>query len=166
MMFVNGVQFFMTISQHIGFGTSEHITNAKRATLVQSLLQINRLYKRKGFKIQAVMMDGQFEPIEADSDNAGIAVSTTSRYDHKPIIERYIRTIKDRSISVWSTLPFKKVPFRIIIEFIYASVFWFHAFPHHDGISTTMSTREIITGTTLDYNCHCKHQYSDYIQTH
>ena len=29
-----------------------------------------------------------------------------------------------------------------------------------------MNPREIITGTTLDYNCHCKHQYGDYIQTH
>ena len=37
-MFVNRVQFFMTISRHIGFGTSEHITNAKKATIMQFLL--------------------------------------------------------------------------------------------------------------------------------
>ena len=80
-MFVNGAQFFMTISQNIGFGTSEHITNAKTATLVQSLLQVKRLYKRRGLKIQTVMMDGQFDPIEADTNNAGIAVNTTSIYE-------------------------------------------------------------------------------------
>ena len=76
-MFVNGAQIFMTISQHIGFGTSEHITNTKTATLRQSLLQAKRLCKRRGFKIQTVMMDGKFEPIMVNYDNAGIAVNTT-----------------------------------------------------------------------------------------
>ena len=54
----------------------------------------------------------------------------------------------------------------MIIDLIAASVFWFHDLPHHDGILTTMSPRDIITGMTLDYNRHCKHQYSDYVQTH
>ena len=52
----------------------------------------------------------------------------------------------------------------MIIELVAASVFWFRAFPHHDGISTTIITRDIITGMNLDYNCHCKHQYGDYVQ--
>ena len=91
----------MTISRHISFRTSEHITNAKTATLVQSLLQVNSLYKRRGFKIQTIMIDGQFDPIKPDDDNAGIAVNTTSRDEHEPIIGRYIHTIKDRSRSVW-----------------------------------------------------------------
>ena len=111
-------------------------------------------------------MDGQFEPIKADANNAGIAVNITSRDEHNLVIERYIRTIKERSRSVWSTLPFKKVHVRIIIKLVDASVFWFHDLPHHYGISTTMSPRDIITGITLDYNCYCKHQYGDYVQTH
>ena len=89
-----------------------------------------------------------------------------SRYEHNPVIERHIRTIKDRSISVCPTLPFDKLLVRMIIELVDASVFWFHDSPHHDSISTTMSTCEIITGMTLDYNRHCKHQYGDYVQTH
>ena len=113
--FVNGVQFFMTISQHIGFGESEHITNANTDTLVQSLLQVKRFHNRRGFKIQTVIMYVQFDPIKADADNAVISVNTTSRYEHEPAIERYIRTIKDRSRSFCSTLPFNKVPVRMII---------------------------------------------------
>ena len=54
----------------------------------------------------------------------------------------------------------------MIIELVAASVFWFHTLPHHGGISTTMSPRDIITGMTLEYNHHCKHQYGDYVQTH
>ena len=44
-MFVNGVQFFMTISRHIRFRASEHITNSNTVTLLQYLLQVNHLYK-------------------------------------------------------------------------------------------------------------------------
>ena len=165
-MFVKKVQFFIIISQHISFETSEHITNAKTATLIQSLLQVKRLYKRRGFKIQTVMMGGQFYFIKSKADNAGMSVNTTSIDEHEPAIERYIHTIKDRSRLVWSTLPFKKVPVRMIIDLVATSVFWFHVFPHHDSISTTMSPREILTGITLDYNHHCKHQYGDYVKTH
>ena len=111
------------------------------------------------------MMDGKFEPIKDDVNNTGMAFNTTSRDEHEPVIKRHIQTIKDRLISVWSTLHLKKVPIRMIIELIAASVFLFHAFPHHDGISTTMIPHDIITGMTLDYNHHCKHQYGDYVQT-
>ena len=54
----------------------------------------------------------------------------------------------------------------MIIDLVHGSVFWFHALPHNDTISTTMSPHEIITGMTLDYNRHCKHQYGDYVHTH
>ena len=112
------------------------------------------------------MMYGQFEPIKADADNAGMAGNTTLIYEHEPFIKCHIRTIKDRSISVYSTFPFKKVPVRMIIELVSESVFWFHVFPHHDGISTTIIPRDIITDMTLDYNHHCKNQYGYYVQTH
>ena len=89
-----------------------------------------------------------------------------SRYEHNPVIERHIRTIKDRSISVCPTLPFDKLLVRMIIELVDASVFWFHDFPHHDIISTTTSPFGIIPGMILDYNHHCNNQYCDYIKTH
>ena len=114
----------MTISQHIGFGKSEHITNAKIATLVRSLLQVKCLYKRRVFKMQTIMMDGQFEPIKGDVNNTGMAVNTTSRDDHETVIERHICTIKYRLISVCSTLHLKKVTIRMIIDLIAASVFY------------------------------------------
>ena len=138
-MFFNRVKCFMNIYQHIGFWTSDHITDTNIVTLVQSLLQVKRLYNMRGLKIQTVMVDGQFEPIKANADNEGMEVNTTSRDEHKPVIERYIRIIKDRSRSVWSTLPFKEAPVRTIIDLIDASVFLVPCFPtsqrhihHHD----------------------------------
>ena len=86
--FVDGAQFFITIYRHIGFGKSEHITNAKTATLVQSLIKVKRLYKSRGFKIQIFMVDSQFDPIKSNAENAVIAVKNISRDEHKPVIER------------------------------------------------------------------------------
>ena len=47
------------------------------------------------------MMDVQFYPIKTNTNNARMAVNTISRDDNDPVIKHYIRTIKDRSISVW-----------------------------------------------------------------
>ena len=67
-------------------------------------------------------MDSKFDPIKADTDNAVISFNTISRDENEPVIECYIRTIKDRSISVWSTLTFEKVPVRMIIELVLSHI--------------------------------------------
>ena len=64
------------------------------------------------------------------------------------------------------TLPFNKLPARMIIELIYCSVFWLNAFPHEDGVSDTLSPRCIIDGMRIDYNKHCRLEFGNYVQTH
>ena len=38
--------------------------------------------------------------------------------------------------------------------------------PHPNGISETMSPKEIITGFKVDFTNHCKLKFGDYMQTH
>ena len=33
-------------------------------------------------------------------------------------------------------------------------------------MSDTMSPRAIVTGTTMDYGCHCQLEFGEYVQTH
>ena len=54
-IFVNGIQFFMTISQHhIQFATCEMITNAKTETIVEFIKQVIKAYSKCKFKIDNV----------------------------------------------------------------------------------------------------------------
>jgi hypothetical protein len=65
-----------------------------------------------------------------------------------------------------STLPFKNLPSRMIIELIHFVVLWLNAFPPLSGVSNTYSLRTIMTGTTLDYNNHCRLPFGAYVETH
>jgi hypothetical protein len=165
-MFVNKLPFFVTISRHIKFGTAELIADQKHETLVKAARDVHNIYKKRGFNITTVLMDGQFEGITGDLAGFGVTVNTVARGEHVPEAERYIRTIKERARCVYNTMPFKKIPGRMVAELIYYSVFWLNSFPARDGISKTLSPRSIVTGSHIDYNKHCRLEYGAYVQVH
>ena len=49
---------------------------------------------------------------------------------------------------------------------VYTQNFWLNAFPHVDGISQTLSPKEIITRFKVNFLQHCKLEFGDYVQTH
>ena len=111
-------------------------------------------------------MDGQFEPLRGDLAEMGIQLNTISNDEHVPEIERQIRTLKERTRAIYCTLPFRKIPRRLIIEMIYAANYWLNMFPRKGGISQTMSPRTLLTGLTMNYHRHCRLEFGEYVQTH
>ena len=77
-----------------------------------------------------------------------------------------VRTVKKRVRGVHVTVPFKKMPGRMIINLVYASVFWLNCFYPSGSICGDLSPRTIITGQTIDFNRHVKHEFGAYVQTH
>ena len=121
---------------------------------------------KRGFKISTLLMDRQFESIRGDLAEMQINLNTVSNDEHVPEVERYIRTIKERAHCVYNTLPFRRIPTRMIIEIVYHSVFWLNSFPAEDGISPKLSPCAIVIGTLIDYNKHCKLEFGTYVQVH
>eukprot|EP00978_Attheya_sp_CCMP212_P043302 scaffold280126_cov62-Attheya_sp.AAC.1 len=80
-------------------------------------------------------MDGQFEPLRSELADLRINLNVVSNDEHVPEIERHIRTTKERVRCIYNTLPFKKIPPRLVVEMVYASNFWLNAFPPADGVS-------------------------------
>ena len=106
-------------------------------------------------------MDGQFDGgLHGKITLLGITLHTASNDEHVPEIECHIRAQKERVRSVYTMLPFQRIPTRIIIELIYYSVFWLNSFPAAGGISDTLSPRTIIVGSTIDYAQHCRIEFS------
>ena len=164
-MFVNGVRFFMTIARHIQFATCEMISDAKTPTLITSVKQIQRTYAKRGFNIQNMNMDVQFKPSKNELESLGINTNFVSRDEHVPEIERFIRTIKERTRGIQCTLPFKRYPMRMTVELVITQIFYWNSLPKASGISSTLSPRAIITGMSINY-AHCKLKFGEYVQTH
>ena len=141
LMFVNKIPFLMSISRHIRFGTAHHIKNQQGTTIFNGIRAIHQVYLQRGFRIQNAFMDGQFEPLRGHLAELGIVLNTASNDEHVPEIERQIRTVKERTRAIYCTLPFKKMPRRLIIEMVYAANYWLNMFPRKGGVCKTLSPR-------------------------
>ena len=153
----------MTKSRHIKFTTVQFINNAESDTLYESILEVKKLYRRRGFEINCILMDGQFKPIELQLLAAQITLNSTAADEHVSEIERMIRVVKGRVRGVYTNVPFKRIPGRMVIELVYAAVFWLNYFYPSPSICDNLSPRTIMTGHTLDFNRHCKHEFGAYV---
>jgi hypothetical protein len=165
-MFVNGMPFVTSISRNVKFTTIEYVTSRSKKNLVKSLLKIISLYKSRGFAPSTALMDREFECLRLELLTHVVNLNTTAASKHVPDIERQIRLIKERTRALRSTLPFKNIPGRMIIEMLANVVLRINAFPPPSGVSKTYSPRTIMTGTALDFNTHCQIPFGAYAEVH
>ena len=138
----------------------------KQATMLKCIANVATLYRKAGFKVTTALLDGEFVPLRGGLAEIGVTLNETSRDEHVGDIERYIRTIKERMRSIYNTMPFHKVPARLVIEMAKTAVFWLNAFPVSRGASRDLSPCTILTGQKVDYKRHCRFQFGEYTQTH
>jgi len=165
-MFVNKLAFLVIISIGIKFGTVEYIASRSHETILAGIIPIKNLYVKRGFIVTDCKANLEFAPLKDDLSAEGIDLHPVAEDKHIPEIERQIRTIKERTRCVYNSLPFTKVPARMLIEMVMASMFWLNMFPPIDGVSDKLSSRAIVTGMTFDYNAHCHVEFGAYVQTH
>lgn len=165
-MFVNGVSFLVSISRAIKFCTAEALANRRGATLLVGLKRIKSTYSRRGFLVNRAAADNEFAVLENGLAEVGVVLNVVARDEHVPEIERHIRTLKERCRAIYNTLPFTRMPKRMVTELVYNATFWLHAFPVEDGLSDTISPRELITGIMVDAAKHCVLAFGAYVQTH
>ncbi|GAX19421.1 hypothetical protein FisN_4Lu403 [Fistulifera solaris] len=163
-LFVNKVPFFITTSRDLHFGTVEDLNNRQIPTVSAALEQVVKLYERRGLKVVTINADREFAPLETDFPK--VTFNFASADEHVPEIERYIRTVKDRVRSRYNTLPFTRIPRLMLVRLVANAVFWLNAFPHKDGVSTTLSPRYLLTGQHLDASKHVRCEFGSYVQTH
>ena len=100
----------MTTSHNTHFGTAELVKDMKDNTLITSIKQVIQAYQARGFKIQAILADRQFQHIQQIIKQKDIRFNICAANEHVPEIERYIRTVKERIRSIAATLPFERYP--------------------------------------------------------
>ena len=137
------------------FSTIKNVVDRKAATLLKSLRSIKSVYT-KYIYITTLYMDNEFEVLCNALQDDGITLNTTAADEHVPQIERQIKVVKERFRITWNLFPYKKLPNRMISCMVGNAVFWLNAPPVNSGMSCTISTRTLMTGTTIDFKKHCK----------
>lgn len=146
LMHVNGLPFLVTISKNIKFGTVSHLRNKQPNTIVEALTRVCNLYHSRHFQVVLVKADHEFESCRQQIESLHISLNVTAWDEHVGEVERYIRTVKERTREVFNLLPFQRIPACLVAELVMSQVFWLNAFPVTDGISDRLSRRYILTG--------------------
>ena len=110
-MFVNKIPFLITISRNIHFGTVEELPNRKLQTVKEKLKNVINIYAHRGFNVSTILADGEFEPMRPWFP----LLNTCAENEHVPEIERFIRTIKNSTRSIYQMLLFTRIPRLIVI---------------------------------------------------
>jgi hypothetical protein len=166
LMFVNHLPFLVTFSRNVRFGTVEKLGCKSNTMIMSALKDVFKIFRGGGFKVESAVMDREFEPLRGALAVYGVGLNTTSCDEHVGDIERYICTVKERTRSTYNTLPFERMPQRLVIQIVCSSVFWLNSFPSTNGIAETLSPREIVLRQSLNCNKHCQLKFGTYIQTH
>ena len=87
---------------------AELVKDMKNNTLITSIDQVIQAYQTRGFKIKAILADGQFRHIQQLIEQKGIVLNICTANKYVPKIERYIRTVKERVRSIATMLPFER----------------------------------------------------------
>jgi len=165
-MFVNKIAFLVTISRNVKFGTITFLTSRRAEVVGRAMVIVIKFYRQRGFRVQQCNGDGEFEVLRADLADVGAQLNIAAENEHVPEVERYIRTLKERTRATYNTLPFKRIPHTMMVEMVRASCFWLNMFPAHDGVSNRWSPRQIMTGQCSDYNLQCQLEFGEYAQVH
>ena len=79
-------------------------------------------------------MDNQFRPL-GNHMPVGVQLNEGSADEHVALIEKYIRTVKERVRCVVSVLQFEFLPRVLIRGLVEGQIFWLNAFTRKGGIS-------------------------------
>ena len=89
-LFINKILLVLMASHNIHFGTAELIKDMKNNTLVTSIQQVLQAFQAFGFRIKAILADGQFKHIQQIIKPKGIKLNICTANEQLPENERYI----------------------------------------------------------------------------
>ncbi len=133
--FVDGIAFLLRVSKNIKFITAEHVASCTAKSLTKHMDRVIQVYTRACFSVRIILMDGEFEKVK--NELPLVVSNTTAVKEHVSDAEHSIRTLKEWMQGIVGTLPFKFIPRRLKMEFIYFVVLWLNAFPAKSGVSAT-----------------------------
>ena len=144
--FVNKIPFFHTKSGKINFLTTQVLQSRSALQIIKGLLIVKKIYKDRGFIITDVHGDNEFNIKKLKEVLSPTNLHLCAQDEHVPIIERSIRTVKERSRSTTHALPFRRFPRILTVNLVEAMTSWLNAFPTTTGVSQSISPATIVLG--------------------
>ena len=124
-MKVNGIPFLVSISTMLDFVYTSELKDLTINTTVDAIGRMVKINKSRGFYIVGMAADNGFKVLETNKRYLalGIPINIASEDEHESFSERLIRSLKERTRMILSTVLLKKLMRRMIIKLVYSQVF-------------------------------------------
>ena len=144
--YVNGHVFFMSKSSKLNFTTAKYHKSRSMKSIINSLNDIRQLYSSRGFRIENIHGDNEFNKEEIKKSQLPALFHIYGKDKHVGLIERSNQMVKNKARTMTHAAPYQYIPKVMVIGFITEAAKWINAFPSMNGISKTMSPATIVQG--------------------
>jgi hypothetical protein len=86
---------------------TEHLPVRTAASLSKHLQRVLLVYRRAGFRVRSILMDGEFEKVKGLMPT--VECNTTAAKEHVSKAEHSIRMVKEQTQGIVMTLPFTHI---------------------------------------------------------
>jgi len=162
--YINGCMFLHTISRNIKFRTLEQINNGSYNTMLNAVQTVFNLYESRGFSIDQLRGDGQFECLRESIRPTHLHTAAVG--EHVPDVERSIQTIEDDCRAIYHGLPYRLYPKLMLTALANTSVQNRNLFPQKDGVSNTIGCTTMMTGLPFPDVSYFALEFGTYVQAH
>ena len=146
-MYINGMPFFVTISQHIGMIHCIRVLNKENKTIANAITKIIGVYSARGFVVRTMHGDNAFEGLTDWLINEHkVQLTLCGAKGHVPRVENAIKLIKERVRCLRHHMPFDALPINVTIEMVARAVLLINSFNRKAGVHKVLSPREIVEG--------------------
>ena len=133
--YVNGNVFLHVKSKNMDYVSIEGLKNREANTMNEKLKKICNMYRKRGFTITDVYGDNKFNHQAYVDTVLPARLHICAKGEHVPIVERSIRTVKERTRVICQSLPFNRMP-KIMVRALLGQVeIWLNQFPSTNRLS-------------------------------
>ena len=164
LFFIDGDGYMIAVMSPLDYTSVVHIKNRKTAVLRGALWKILAKIDQQHYEVSYILTDneGGVTALFPELQRAGYGINPAGAGDHVPIVERKIRTIKERVRAYLQSIPYTLMfsLLRYLVEFCVTMI---NLLPDDQRVDPT-SPHEAFTGLKVDYNKQLRISFGDYAE--
>ena len=146
LFYVNGIPFLHTKSKNLNYITIQKIDSRTTSEIKKELKNVIMRYLSRVITITDVFADNEFNQDVYREMLLPATLHICAKGEHVPIIERSVRTVKERARSVYNDVPYTKMTKLMIISLMEGVKRWLNIFPSTSDGGSAPSPAMVIEG--------------------
>ena len=164
-MSIRGELFYISVSTPLGLTSVDYLPSKSSVNIEKITKQHIAHYKSHGFHVTQLSSDGErtLGTLANASLDLGVKWTPVPTGTHNPIVERKIRTVKERVRGILRCLPYK-MPMLLLKHLVFHCVVGINMMPTMSVHNTAnkQSPREKYYGKKIDYQRDLRAEFGEY----